>query len=131
MAEEIYAREPDEAADNLLQLVAKAADLCLQPMLHAVRSSGDGHDWVLLIEARDAAGQRCPEHDLELEIYSSGDALNLMLTALGDEAMPMLWHGSHPVWMDGASGERCARPSNGAALEALCRRLRALLSTDR
>ena len=131
MAEAINPRVPDEATENLLQLVAKAADLCLQPWLHAVRSSGDGHDCVLLIEARDAGGQRCPEHDLELEIYSSGDALNLMLTALGDPAMPMLWHGSHPVWMDGASGERCARPSNGAALEALCRRLRALLSTDR
>jgi hypothetical protein len=31
------------------------------------------------------------------------------------------------VWMDGTSGERCERPADGASIEALARRLRALL----
>ena len=40
----------------------------------------------------------------------------------------MLWHGQHPVWMDGVTGLRTERPPAGAPLEALARRLRALLS---
>ncbi|WP_315856987.1 hypothetical protein [Cyanobium sp. WAJ14-Wanaka] len=40
---------------------------------------------------------------------------------------PMLWHGSHAVWMDGATGLRCERPEEGSPIEALGRRLRALL----
>ena len=125
--------EADEL--NLLALVAKAADVCLPPWRHAVRDN-DGvseqisvrSDCVLLIEARDHGGERCPQQDLELEIYRSGDDLNLMLSRRNDDQGPLLWHGSHPVWMDGSSGVRCDRPSDGAPLEALCRRLRALLN---
>jgi hypothetical protein len=73
-------------------------------------------------------GARLPEQDLELEIYRSGAELNLMLTRLGDESAPLLWHGSHAVWMQAGSGERCERPIDGAPLEALCRRVRALLN---
>jgi hypothetical protein len=51
-----------------------------------------------------------------------------MLTRLGDESAPLLWHGSHAVWMQAGSGERCERPIDGAPLEALCRRVRALLN---
>ncbi|WP_369818613.1 hypothetical protein [Synechococcus sp. MIT S9504] len=40
---------------------------------------------------------------------------------------PLLWHGQHPVWMDGDTGKRCSAPNDGAPLEALARRLRALL----
>ena len=114
--------------------LARAADLCLQPWRHALRFNGEaptqidaGSDCCLLIEARDGDGQRQPAHDLELEIYRSGSELNLMLTRLADEQAPMLWHGNHPVWMQASSGERCERPSDGAPLEAFCRRVRALL----
>lgn len=117
--------------------VAKAADLCLKPWRHAVRFKGDNpsdaelcSDCELLIEARDAEGVRVPERDLELEIYRSGEDLNLMLSVVSDEAAPLLWHGSHPVWMQATSGERCERPAYGAPLEALCRRLRAWLVTE-
>lgn len=117
--------------------VAKAADLCLKPWRHAVRFKGDSpsdtelcSDCELLIEARDAEGVRVPERDLELEIYRSGEDLNLMLSVVSDEAAPLLWHGSHPVWMQATSGERCERPADGAPLEALCRRLRAWLQTE-
>lgn len=117
--------------------IAKAADLCLKPWRHAVRFKGDVpsdtelcSDCELLIEARDAEGVRVPERDLELEIYRSGEDLNLMLSVVSDEAAPLLWHGSHPVWMQATSGERCERPADGAPLEALCRRLRAWLQTE-
>ena len=67
---------------------------------------------------------------MELEIYRSGEELNLMLSMVADEEAPMLWHGSHPVWMQSHSGERCERPSGGPPLEALCRRIRALIAGE-
>jgi hypothetical protein len=128
----------DDVSDSsFLVDLARAADLCLKPGRHALRWSGDPpsrigdcSDCALLIEARDPDGVRCPERDLELEIYRSGNELNLMLTRLADEQAPLLWHGSHPVWMHHASGERCERPADGAPLEALCRRIRALLISE-
>jgi hypothetical protein len=120
-----------------LSAIAQAADLCLKPYRHAVRSDagpplqiGDCSDSCVVIEVRQADGSRCPSRDLELEMYRSGADLNLMLTQRGDPDSPLLWYGSHPVWMEGASGERCERPPGGAPLEAFCRRLRALLCGD-
>ncbi len=123
-----------------LQLVAAAADLCLKPLRHAVvpqvleqeAASGSAdlsqdQDWALRLQARDGDGLRLPDHDIELEIYRSGTGHNLMLCRVVPEDQPLLWHGGHPVWMDGASGQRCDRPPDGAALEALARRLHALL----
>lgn len=119
----------------LLQVVAQAADLCRKPLRHAVRFSheppstiGDCSDCCLLIEARHADGARVPLDDLELEIYRSGDTLNLMVSSVGDEQAAVLWHGHHSVWMRPDNGERCERPEGGAMLEALCRRLKALLT---
>ena len=120
--------------DPFLGDLAKAADLCLKPYRHALRFSGDPpttigdcSDCVVLIEARTAEGERSPGRDLELEIYRSGDDLNLMLSLVSDEQAPLLWHGSHAVWMQSGSGERCERPADGAPLEALCRRIRSLI----
>jgi hypothetical protein len=117
---------------DLSQLVAAAADLSRKPLRHGVvLTSAEGDpDCCLRLEVRDADGQRQPEHDLELEIYRSGSSLqtslNLTLAWLQDDTRPMLWHGSHAVWMD-PSGLRCERPQDGMPLEALARRLRALL----
>ena len=123
--------------EQFLGEIAKAADLCFKPYRHGLRFSGEPptsigecSDCALLIEARDGDGVRLPERDLELEIYRSGADLNLMLSWVSDEQAPMLWHGSHPVWMQASSGERCERPSDGAPLEALCRRLRAILVSE-
>jgi hypothetical protein len=123
-----------------LQLVAAAADLCLKPLRHAVvpqvpkkeEASGSAdlaqdQDWALRLQARDGDGRRLPDHDIELEIYRSGTRHNLMLCRVVPEDQPLLWHGGHPVWMDGANGQRCERPPDGEALEALARRLHALL----
>jgi hypothetical protein len=123
-----------------VSLVAAAADLCLKPHRFAVvhqapnaASSGEGldpngdDDWALLLQARDGEGRRLPEEDLELEIYRSGERHNLMLCRCCPVGHPLLWHGGHPVWMDGVSGERCERPADGERLETLARRLQALL----
>jgi hypothetical protein len=126
---------PDELAGvnaDLAQLVAAAADLCRKPLRHGVvlTSAAGDPDCCMRLEVRDGDGQRQPEHDLELEIYRSGSSqqrsLHFTLAWLQDDAKAMLWHGSHAVWMD-PSGLRCERPQDGEALEALARRLRALL----
>jgi hypothetical protein len=83
-------------------------------------------DWSLRIEARSPEGERLVAEDLELEIYRSGEDLHLTLAWREFDSRPMLWQGSHPVWMS-AQGERCERPVDGLPLEALARRLRALL----
>lgn len=120
-----------------LAQVAGAADLCRKPYRHALRFSGavpdpaaDETDLCLLIEARDPDGARDPAADLELEIYRSGSAINLMLARSDSDTAPLLWQGQHAVWMDAQSGARCAAPQDGAPLEALARRIRALVALD-
>jgi hypothetical protein len=127
-------RNDASANTDLIRLVAAAADLCRKPLRHGVvpisEPVGDGEgqplEVCLRLEVRSSEGERRPEQDLELEIYPSGSDLNLTLAWCQDEQRPMLWQGSHPVWMD-AGGTRCAPPADGAPLEALARRLRALL----
>jgi hypothetical protein len=114
--------------------LAAAADLCLKPHRHGVRLLGelpelgaaDG-DLCVRIEPRSPEGARLEQGDLELELYRSGADIHLTLVTLADETAPLLWQGSHPVWMDGVSGERCERPEGGVPLEALARRIRALV----
>jgi hypothetical protein len=120
---------------ELLRRVAAAADLCLKPHRHAVVISsgqpGQEEECSLRLLCRRADGERSELDDIELEIYRSGDDLHLMLSWPEQTDQPMLWQGNHPVWMDGDSGQRCERPPAGAGLEALARRLRAVLSPDR
>jgi len=135
----VAAPSPDGRGANTdwLRLIAAAADLCRKPLRHGVVASGEhgpaasawdprSGELSLRLEVRDAQGQRCPQQDLELEIYRSGADLNLTLAWCLDERRPMLWQGSHPVWMD-PTGARCGAPEDGQPLEALARRLRALL----
>ena len=117
---------------DLLVLIAKSADVCLKPWSHAVvlidpSSIEQRDDLHVRIETRNSEGHRHPKRDLELELYRSGEEINLMLSWWDQPERPMLWHGRHPVWMDGASGQRCAAPQDAAPLEALGRRLRALV----
>lgn len=126
------------ANTDLCQLVAAAADICRKPLRHGVRVLASDLapdlsppptclDCCLRLEARAPDGQRHCEQDLDLELFQSGSELNLTISWCLDEALPLLWHGSHSVWMDAQTGERCSRPEHGAALEALARRLRSLL----
>jgi hypothetical protein len=119
---------PESANTDLSRLVAAAADLCRRPLRHGVvlESGEDDLDGSLRLEVRSAEGERLESEDLELEIYRSGDAVHLTLAWRQDDTRPMLWQGEHPLWMD-PQGRRCERPHDGLPLEALARRLRALL----
>ncbi|MEB3327452.1 MAG: hypothetical protein VKI39_07075 [Synechococcus sp.] len=132
--------EPDsrDASIDWIRLIAAAADLCRKPLRHGVVVVSQDCDadscWhprvgelTLRLEARDGEGQRCPEEDLELEVYPSGSDLNLTLAWCLDGRRPILWQGSHPVWLCSDSGVRCERPADAEPLEAFTRRLRALL----
>jgi hypothetical protein len=114
---------------DLSRLVAAAADLCRKPLRHGVVlvSSPDEEDCTLRLEARSVEGERLPDQDLELELFRSGEDLHLTLAWREDDRRPILWQGSHPLWMT-ATGERCVCPPDGTPLEALARRLRALLA---
>jgi hypothetical protein len=116
------------ANTDLCRLVAAAADLCRKPLRHGVvlLSPPNEDDCSLRLEARSPEGERLFAQDLELELYRSGEALHLTLAWRDDDQHPILWHGSHPVWMT-ARGERCERPVDGLPVEALGRRLRSLL----
>ena len=116
------------ANTDLCRMVAAAADLCRKPLRHGVvlLSPFNDDDCSLRLEARSSEGERLIAQDLELEIYRSGEALHLTLAWREEGERPMLWYGSHPVWMT-PQGERCERPSDGLAVEALARRLSTLL----
>jgi hypothetical protein len=120
---------PEASNTDLSRLVAAAADLCRKPLRHGVvlvSMTGD-QDCSLRLEARSAEGERLEEEDLELELFRSGEDLHLTLAWRQDDRRPMLWQGSHPLWMT-AAGERCPCPRDGIPLEALARRLRSLLA---
>ena len=134
----------DSSNSTWVSTIASAADLCLKPWLHAVVLSDINGlqenqtdlmqalvddqpiDLLLRIECRNREGDRQPERDLELEIYRSGDQLNLMLSWSNQPDMPLLWQGLHPVWMDGSTGSRCSSPKDASPIEAFARRLRSL-----
>ena len=120
---------------DLLIVIARAADICLKPWSYSVvdqepASSTNIEDLNFRIECRDAYGQREPNRDLNLEIYKSGNEINLMISWLNNSSMPILWQGRHPVWIHSETGERCVAPYESAQLEALGRRLRSLLNTQ-
>ncbi len=56
-------------------------------------------DLFVRIETRDASGSRNGGHGSRLEIYRSGNDVNLMLSWCDQAERPMLWQGQHPVWM--------------------------------
>ncbi len=123
---------PDSSNDFLIE-VAKSCDYCLKPWRYSVidnsicpenSSESTNIDLTLKVECRDQEGRRIPEHDLEVEVYRSGDDLSITLSWLSFPEQPILWHGKHSVWMDSSTGKRCQIPEGGASLEALARRLR-------
>ena len=121
--------------NRLIAQVAKAADLCMKPYVHSVSlegildnetSDGKFEDLTFKIHCRDIEGERQSSMDIELEVYKSGNEINMTLSWISLLNTPILWQGKHSVWMDSDSGVQCQSPSNGQLLESLARRLRTI-----
>jgi len=110
--------------------LARAAEVCRRPLGYAavLAQEARADELTVRLEARDPNGQRQPQADLELEIYRSGQELNVMLSQVDNDLAPLLWQGHHAVWLNSADGQRCAPPADGASLEGLARRIRALIT---
>lgn len=119
--------DPDATAD-LLTVVCRAADLTRPGLHHAAvlqEQAADG--WILRLECRDLGGERLEGEDLDLEIYGSGTDPSIQISWAADPQAPLLWQGRHALWMEAEQGQRCGAPAGAVPLEALARRLRALL----
>ena len=124
-----------EFIDTLIAEVAKAADLCMKPYVHSVsldnqlNDFNDIEDLIFKIQCRNIDGEREESMDIELEVYKSGNELNMTLSWKSIIDRPILWQGKHSVWMDSSSGVQCKIPSYGKEFESLARRLRTIFKT--
>ena len=125
-----------DSKDSLIVEVAKAADLCLKPCVHSVfleNQSDDDNDFddlIFKIQSRNIDGEREEAMDIELEVYKSGNELNMTISWKSLINRPILWQGKHAVWMDSSSGVQCETPSYGKIFETLARRLRTVFKTS-
>ena len=124
-----------DSIDALIAEVAKAADLCMKPYLHSVSldnqlsNFNDIEDLIFKIQCRNIDGEREESMDIELEVYKSGNDLNMTLSWKSIIDRPILWQGKHSVWMDSSSGVQCEIPLYGKEFESLARRLRTIFKT--
>ena len=123
---------PDSINDLIIE-VAKAADLCMKPYRHSVflenqlNDNNELDDLIFKIQCRNIDGEREESMDIELEVYKSGNEVNLTLSWKSLIDRPILWQGKHAIWMDSSSGLQCETPSYGKTFESLARRLRTVL----
>ena len=122
--------------DSLISEVAKAADLCMKPYVHSVSlenqldDANDLEDLIFKIQCRNIDGEREESMDIELEVYKSGNEVNMTLSWKSLIDRPILWQGKHAVWMDSSSGVQCEIPSDGKLFESLARRLRTIFKAS-
>jgi len=122
--------------NKLIAEVAKAADLCMKPYVHSVSlgnyldNDSDLEDLTFKIQCRDLEGERQESMDIELEVYKSGNEVNMTISWKSLIDRPILWQGKHAVWMDSSSGMQCETPSYGQLFESLARRLRTVFKTS-
>ena len=125
-----------DSIEGLISEVAKAADICMKPYSHSVflenqvEVKNDIEDLIFKIQCRNIDGEREESMDIELEVYKSGNELNMTISWKSLIDRPILWQGKHPVWMDSSSGLQCEMPSYGNLFESLARRLRTLFKTS-
>ena len=117
-----------DSKDSLIAEVAKAADLCMKPYVHSVflenQLDDDSDDLIFKIQSRNIDGEREESMDIELEVYKSGNDVNMTISWKSLIDRPIIWQAKHAVWMDSSSGVQCETPSYGKHLESLARRLR-------
>ena len=125
-----------DSIDGLISEVAKAADLCLKPYVHSVsleNQLGDGNyldELIFKIQRRNVNGEREDSMDIELEVYKSGNEVNMTISWKSLIDRPILWQGKHAIWMDSSSGVQCETPSYGKLFESLARKLRMIFKTS-
>ena len=116
--------------ESLIAEVAKAADLCMKPYVLSVflenqlDDDNDLDDLIFKIQCRNIDGEREESMDIELEVYKSGNEVNMTISWKSLIERPILWQGKHAVWMDSSSGFQCETPSYGKLFETLARRLK-------
>ena len=125
-----------DSKDSLIAEVAKAADLCMKPYVHSVfwenqfNDENDLNELIFKIQCRNIDGEREESMDIELEVYKSGNEVNMTISWKSLIDRPILWQGKHAVWMDSSSGVQCDIPSDGKPFESLARRLRTIFKTS-
>ena len=125
-----------DSIEGLIAEVAKAADLCMKPYAHSVflenqlDDENDLEDLTFKIQCRNIDGVREESMDIELEVYKSGNELNIIISWKSLIDRPILWQGKHAVWMDSSSGVQCEMPSYGKLFESLARRLRTVFKVS-
>ena len=125
-----------DSKDGLISEVAKAADLCMKPYVHSVfleNQSDDENnldDLIFKIQCRNIDGEKEKSMDIELEVYKSGDEVNMIISWKSLIDRPILWQGKHAIWMDSSSGIQCDTPSYGKLFESLARRLKTVFKTS-
>ncbi len=118
-----------DSIDGLISEVAKAADLCMRPNVHSVLLENqidddmDFDDLIFSIQCRNIDGEREESMDIELEVYKSGNEVNMTISWKSLIDRPILWQGKHAIWMDSSSGVQCETPQYGKLFESLARRL--------
>ena len=125
-----------DSKDILIAEVAKAADLCMKPYVHSVSienqldDAKDLEDLIFKIQCRNIDGEREKSMDIELEVYKSGNEVNMTLSWKSLIDRPILWQGKHAVWMDSSSGLQCEIPPDGKLFESFARRLRTIFKAS-
>ena len=125
-----------DSKDGLIAEVAKAADHCIKPFVHSVSLENQLDDekyldeLIFKIQCRNIDGEREESLDIELEVYKSGDELNMTLSWKSLSNRPILWQGKHAIWMDSSSGLQCETPSYGKQFESLARKLKTVFKSS-
>ena len=125
-----------DSYDALIAEVAKAADLCMKPYVHSVSLENQLDennvldDLIFKIQRRDTDGEREDLMDIEVEVYKSGNEVNMTISWKSLIDRPILWQGKHAVWMDSSSGVQCETPSDGKFFESLARRLKTIFKSS-
>ena len=86
-----------DSKDSLIAEVAKAADLCMKPYVHSVflenqlDDDNELDDLIFKIQSRNIDGEREESMDIELEVYKSGDEVNMTISWKSLIDRPILW----------------------------------------
>ncbi|PZD70798.1 hypothetical protein C1752_08940 [Acaryochloris thomasi RCC1774] len=89
------------------KLSIQAAQLTFPALHYAGRllsESATIDDCHLQLIARDEAGHQLPEWTLNLEFYTAGTQMSLMIERQEQPEHPILWQGQNSVWMDAETG---------------------------